>query len=97
MGVGAGIVLFAIIGLLPGSFIGGAIGLSIATHLFGGPLGTSLLPRLIVGLAMILGVLVSGIVFVISGGSMGWLIGYIIDTVTDHRTIKKEEAVSSSK
>jgi hypothetical protein len=93
MGVGAGIVIFAIIGLLPGSFIGGAIGLSIATHIFGGPLGTSLLPRLIVGAAMISGVLVAGIIFIISAASVGWLIGYVIDAVTDHRTVEKELAV----
>jgi len=93
MGVGAGIVIFAIIGLLPGSFIGGAIGLSIATHIFGGPLGTSLLPRIIVGAAMISGVLVSGIIFIISAASVGWLIGYIVDAATDHRTVEKELAV----
>jgi hypothetical protein len=54
-----------------------------------------LLPRLIVGAAMISGVLVAGIIFIISAASVGWLIGYIIDTVTDHRTVEKEAVLKS--
>jgi hypothetical protein len=90
VGAGAGIVLFAIIGLLPGSFMGGAIGLSIATSLFGGPLGTSLLPRLIVGAAMVFGVLVSGLLFIVGASSVGWLIGYVIDAARRDKTVEKE-------
>ena len=37
VGAGAGLVLFAIIGLLPGSFIGGVVGLNIAGSIFGYP------------------------------------------------------------
>ena len=38
VGAGAGLVLFALFGLLPGSILGGAMGLNIAGWLFGLPL-----------------------------------------------------------
>ena len=79
IGAGAGVVLFAVIGLLPGSFIGGVIGLNIAGSLFGMPVSSALLPRLIVGLSMLLGVMVSGIIFIAGSTVAGWLIGYVID------------------
>ncbi|HYA32180.1 MAG TPA: hypothetical protein VED67_05410 [Thermodesulfovibrionales bacterium] len=90
IGAGAGLVLFAVIGLLPGSFIGGVIGLNIAGSLFGMPVSSALLPRLIVGLSMLLGVLVSGIIFVAGSTVAGWLIGYIIDSLTVGKTVPVE-------
>ena len=81
IGAGAGLVLFAVIGLLPGSFLGGVIGLNIAGSLFGLPVSSALLPRLIVGISMLLGVLVSGIIFVAGSTIIGWLIGYGIDSI----------------
>jgi len=78
-GVGAGLVLFALVGLLPGSFIGGVIGLNIACSIFGLPLPASMLPRMIVGVSMLLGVVLSGVTFVVGGGLAGWLTGYVID------------------
>ncbi len=81
IGAGAGLVLFAIAGLLPGSFIGGVIGLNIAGSLFGMPVSSALLPRLIVGISMLLGVMVSGIIFISGSTVLGWLIGYVIDSL----------------
>ncbi len=81
IGAGAGLVLFAIMGLLPGSFIGGVIGLNIAGSLFGMPVSSALLPRLIVGISMLLGVLVSGVIFISGSTVLGWLIGYVIDSL----------------
>ncbi len=95
IGTGAGIVLFAIIGLLHGSFIGGAIGVHIATNIFGSPLGTSLLPRLIVAVSMFVGTLAAGMVFIIGTSSAGWLIGSIIDAARDGRFVEKKTAVDS--
>lgn len=97
VGAGAGLVLFVVIGLLPGTFIGGAIGLTIATHIFGGPLGTALLPRLFVGAAMVVGVLVSGILFVVGASSVGWLAGSIIDAVRRAKTVEKETTAGEVK
>lgn len=97
VGAGVGIMLFALIGLLPGSFIGGAIGLSIATHIFGGPLGTSLLPRIIVGAAMVFGVLLSGLLFLVGASSVGWLIGYIIDVARRDKTVDKTSTIGENR
>jgi hypothetical protein len=81
IGAGAGLVLFAIAGLLPGSFLGGVIGLNIAGSLFGTPVGSAILPRLIVGISMLLGVLVSALIFITGSSIIGWLIGYVIDSL----------------
>ncbi|OGW20422.1 MAG: hypothetical protein A2077_02130 [Nitrospirae bacterium GWC2_46_6] len=80
-GAGAGLVLFALIGLLPGSFIGGVVGLNIAGGIFGTPLEAALLPRMIVGISMVLGIMVAGLVFVVGGSLIGWLAGYVIDAI----------------
>ena len=90
IGAGAGVVLFAILGLLPGSFLGGVVGLNIAGSLFGMPVSSALLPRLIVGMSMLLGVLVSGIVFISGATVTGWLIGYVIDALTTGKTVAAE-------
>ncbi len=81
LGAGLGLALFALIGLLPGSFIGGVVGLNIAGSLFGLPLSASLMPRMIVGVAMVLGVMVSGVVFVVGISILGWLAGSVVDAV----------------
>ena len=81
VGAGAGLVLFAIIGLLPGSFIGGVVGLNIAGGLFGLPLTSALLPRVIVGISMLLGIFVSALIFITSTSIIGWLIGSVADAV----------------
>ena len=95
VGIGAGMVLFVISGLLPGSFIGGSIGVNIAKNLVHGALETSLLPRLIVAVSMLFGVLVSGAVFLIGGSSLGWLIGYSIDAARSSSTVENQTAVDS--
>ncbi len=92
IGAGAGLVLFALIGLLPGSFIGGVIGLNIAGSIFGTPVGTSLLPRLIVGASMVLGICIAGMVFVVGASLLGWIMGYAIDAIKYSRAAGIEEA-----
>ncbi len=88
IGAGAGLVLFAVIGLLPGSFIGGVVGLNIAGGLFGTPVTSALLPRLIVGMSMLIGILVSAVVFISGAVSVGWLIGCAIDSARAPRVIE---------
>lgn len=89
MGAGIGIVLFAIFGLMPGSLVGGAMGLNLAGAIFGTPVGSALLPRLIVGASMLLGVTVSGIIFVSGCTLAGWLLGAPIEMVGAHRKAEK--------
>lgn len=81
VGAGAGLILFAILGLLPGSFIGGVLGLNIAGSIYGIPLEPALIPRIIVGISMLLGVLLAGLVFVVGSSLIGWLIGSVIDSI----------------
>ncbi len=83
IGAGAGLVLFALIGLLPGSFIGGVIGLNIAGSIFGTPVSSAVLPRIIVGASMVLGILVAGLVFVTGASLLGWLAGHAIDAIKE--------------
>ncbi len=82
MGAGCGIVLFAIFGLLPGSFLGGVMGLNIAGALLGMPVASGTLSRLIVAASMVAGVMVSGIIFITASSLAGWLIGTVADALT---------------
>lgn len=87
-GAGLGLIMFAIIGLLPSSFIGGVLGLKIAGQIFGTPLGMELVPRMLVGLSMVLAVLVTGFVFVVGISITGWLVGTVADTLKAGKTVQ---------
>jgi hypothetical protein len=86
IGAGVGLVLFGMFGLLPGSLLGGAAGIQIAGLLFGLPLDPGLISRMIVLMAMLLGVLVAGIVIVTATSTIGWLVGAAIGKSV-HETI----------
>jgi len=90
LGAGVGLALFAIVGLLPGSFLGGVIGLNIAGSLFGTPLTSTLVTRVIVGLSMLLGIFVSCLIFVVGSTTLGWLIGNLIDSIRVGKTATVE-------
>ena len=97
VGAGAGVALFAIIGLLPGSLIGGSVGIKIAGALFGSPVTSQLLPRVTVAVSMLLGVFLSGSLFVACGATIGWMMGSVIDAFPvfayfTGRRIKKKAA-----
>ena len=96
LGAGAGLMLFAIVGLLPGSVIGGMIGINIAGMFFGLPLEATILARLIVAASMILGVCLSGVVFVVGASSLGWLMGNVADTVKAGRAVAVEAKAKSN-
>jgi len=90
IGAGAGLVLFAVIGLLPGSLLGGAIGLNVAGSLLGFPVSSTLIPRLIVGMSMLLGIFVSATVFIAGASSLGWLVGCAVDSIGIERAVEAE-------
>ena len=92
IGAGAGLVLFAIFGLLPGSLLGGAAGINIAGLLFGLPLEPGLISRAIVLVSMLVGVLVSGIVIVTASTTMGWLAGRLLEGSAAREEQKEAEA-----
>ena len=94
IGAGCGVVLFAIFGLLPGSFLGGVMGLNFAGMLLGVPVTSGVLSRLIVAASMVIGVMVSGIMFITASSVAGWLLGTVADAVTSE---KRELASVESK
>jgi len=85
MGAGCGVVLFAVFGLLPGSFLGGVMGLNIAGTLLGTPVSSGILSRVIVAASMVIGVMVSGIMFITASATAGWLLGSVADAVAGGR------------
>lgn len=89
LGAGAGLVLFALFGLLPGSFLGGAAGLKAAGMLFGLPLEPTLAARAIVLMAMLAGVAVAGIVIVTACSTVGWLIGRLAESAEHHHEMRE--------
>jgi hypothetical protein len=94
IGAGAGLVLFALFGLMPGSLLGGAMGINIAGWLFGLPLHPGLVSRIIVLASMLLGVLVAGIVMVTATSTLGWLVGKALESGTHAAA---EEAKTANK
>ena len=85
IGAGCGVVLFAVFGLLPGSFLGGVMGLNLAGMLLGVPVTSGVLSRLIVAASMVLGVMVSGTMFVTASSIGGWLLGIVADALTSQK------------
>jgi hypothetical protein len=79
IGTGAGIILFAIFGLLPGSLLGGAAGIKLAGMVFGLPLDPGLVARVVVLASMLVGVMVSGITIVTATATTGWLVGRVLE------------------
>jgi hypothetical protein len=95
VGTGAGLVLFALMGLLPGSMIGGVIGLKIAGGIFGLPLQATVLARMIVAVCMITGVITAAITLILGTGIIGWTIGAIVDSVRSrHEVVEEAHAVT---
>lgn len=84
MGAGVGMVLFIVFGLLPGSFLGGVMGLNAAQALLGSPLSSAIAARLIVGASMLMGVMAAGVIAVTGTATLGWLLGTAADSAVQH-------------
>jgi hypothetical protein len=82
VGTGIGLILFVLVGVLSGSLIGGIAGLKVAGFIFGAPLESALLARVIVAISMLSGVFVSAVVFIGGMGVLGWAIGFVFDATT---------------
>jgi len=78
IGAGAGLVLFVMFGLLPGSILGGAAGLKFAGLFFGISLETGIISRAIVLASMLVGVMVSGIIIVTATSTTAWILSRAI-------------------
>jgi hypothetical protein len=97
VGAGIGLVLFAILGLLPGSFLGGAMGLKIVGTFFGQPVTPGILQRMIVAASMLVGVMVAGIIFVVGCSVAGWLVGTAVDALRAPKKLAEEKIESDTK
>ena len=95
IGSGAGLMLFVLFGLLPGSLLGGAAGINIAGWLFGLPLESGLVSRIIVFMSMLMGILVSGIAIVTAASTLGWIVGRMIDA-TMHEKAGKNNTLATA-
>ena len=94
IGAGAGLALFAFFGFLPGSLLGGAMGINIAGWFFGLPLDPGLISRVIVLVSMLIGVLVTGIVMVTGTVTIGWLVGKVLELGTHTKENNEEIKVA---
>ncbi len=98
IGAGCGFVIFAVFGLLPGSFLGGVMGLNIAGLIFGTPVGAGLLPRMIVAASMVMGVMVAGMMLITASTTLGWLIGTVVDALkAKNKELATDKSVIVSK
>ncbi len=86
IGAGAGLVIFALFGLLPGSLLGGAAGIKVAGLFFGLPLDPGILSRAIVLSSMLVGVVVAGITIVTATATLGWLGGRVLEGSAEKKT-----------
>ncbi len=94
-GTGVGLVLFLLVGMFPGSLIGGAAGLYISNLIMGGVVDISILPRIITALSMVAGVICSAAFFVVGSSLAGWAAGTALEIVTSEST-ELEEAKQTS-
>ncbi|MEW6713512.1 MAG: hypothetical protein AB1306_00270 [Nitrospirota bacterium] len=92
VGTGAGLVLFVLAGLLPGSLIGGVIGLKVITAVTGAPLGGAILSRILLAVSMLMGIMASAAACIMGPGLIGWSIGYLIDSVKVEVATEQEAA-----
>lgn len=81
VGTGAGIILFVLVGLFPGSLIGGAIGLKLTSMILGSPVEPSLLPRLITAASMLLGIFGAALTFIVGFSILGWAGGVVVSAL----------------
>ncbi len=91
IGAGAGLALFALFGLLPGSLLGGAAGIKFAGMLFGLPLESWLMSRVIVLASMLVGVLASGALVITATSTLGWLAGGALSITVGHNNLAAAE------
>lgn len=94
IGAGIGVVLFAVFGLLPGTFLGGVMGLHLANTMFG--FDYTVLSRLLVAAFMVIGVMVSGIMFITVASILGYCVGWMVEQANISKSYKGEYSHGSN-
>jgi len=74
LGTAVGLVLFALLGFFPSAIMGGYIGIKLAELIVGAP-AVGILPRIFAGFSMIGAVISTGLVFILGGAIVGWIVG----------------------
>ncbi len=97
VGVGVGLILFVLAGLLPGSLLGGLVGLKIVELTFGGPMSHAILPRLILAVSMLGGIMLSAVVYVMGSGMLGYSVGNMIASAQEKKAVVGEVALSPAR
>jgi len=97
IGAGVGLVIFCFFGLLPGSFLGGAMGLSLAGKIFGLPLSPTLLPKMIIAASMAFGAVLFGLVITFIFAALGSLGGVFLERLIGTENPPPEVARLNSK
>jgi hypothetical protein len=97
IGTGAGLVLFALFGLMPGSLLGGAAGISIAGWLFGLPLEPGIVSRVIVLTSMLVGVLGIGLLIITATSTLGWIVGKLVESAVHEKDEQKNAFIPAEK
>lgn len=97
IGAGAGLVIFAFFGLLPGSFLGGAIGLNIAGRIFGSPLVPTLFPKIIISVSMAFVAVLFGVVIIFIFAALGNIGGFCLMRLAGSDSPSPETAHLNSK
>ena len=92
IGIGAGVVLFVLLGLLAGPFLGSAMGMKIIKLLYG-TMPVETLPKIILAVAMVMGLVVSAVIYVLGGGLLGLSIGYAMGAVKKRVTLSRKATV----
>ena len=87
VGVGVGLVLFVLAGILPGSLLGGVVGLKLVEALYGGPMTVAILPKIILAASMLLGIMLAAVVYVLGPGIIGWSAGYMIEAAKERAEV----------
>jgi len=82
LGSGAGLILYAIFGLLHGAVYGGTAGLLLVNWAFGPgaveAMSGEMITRVIIGGSMLVGILVALVMFLTLAGTAGYVVGYAI-------------------
>ncbi len=68
------------------------MGLNIVGTLFGFPVTSGVLQRLIVAASMLIGVMVAGVIFVVGCSVAGWLLGTAADALRAPKKAAEEKA-----
>jgi predicted cobalt transporter CbtA len=97
IGAGVGLVIFVFFGLLPGSFLGGAIGLNIAGRMFGSPLVPTLFPKIIIFVSMAFVAVLFGVVIIFIFAALGNIGGFCLMRLAGSDTPSPETAHLNSK